>query len=630
MEKRRKSHRRKLFIQKNFFLLASVLLIFSSFFSLSAVIYAEGNQKQYIDVSSGEIEVNEEEKEVENGEGTVPSPLADLDHEEGVEEKSSKMIIDEAANEEEQGEEGFQIANRSSDEEVEQKGQIFSEQSFAVEGFQILDDPEFEDGDYKYIIGTDGNITITRYVGDDKDITIPSMIDGKAVTVVGEKAFMFKTLTNVTIPNSINIIGNHAFYGVGLESVNIESGVKTIGMAAFGENNLINVVLPDSVEMIGDYAFFNNELESVTISSSVKKIGDSSFAQNLLNKIIIPDNVEIIGEGAFAINKLKSITIPEGVKTIGAYAFGNNNLINVIIPKSVETIGDFAFILNDLENVTIYNSEVNFGEDVFMDQFDKENFTIKGYISSTAFEYATANRFKFVPINKIEVDGIPLPLEPNMVVDISLGSELLAKLMIPDSIFDENIEFVTLEIKSAKQAKATGLKAVGAVLDFIFRDENGDVLKVTGDFVLSLRVKDGVTDAAIYHEIGEDDWEKIGGEIENDYISAIVTNFSVYGVFQAQADIPEDPQNPKSPGTPSKPTAPEKPSDSSESVVEVDIERGESKTEVTVTGEVESDSSKSRTLPNTATIMFNISVVGSIILIIGLAMFIFTRRQKTA
>jgi hypothetical protein len=109
----------------------------------------------------------------------------------------------------------------------------------------------------------DGTVTITKYNGTDTVVEIPSTIDGKKVTVIGESAFYNKQLTAVTIPGSVTLIEDHAF----------------------SHNNLTNVTIPDAVTTIGESAFSNNKLTSVTIPGSVVTVGINAFTDNLLEQI---------------------------------------------------------------------------------------------------------------------------------------------------------------------------------------------------------------------------------------------------------------------------------------------------------------------------------------------------------
>ena len=115
--------------------------------------------------------------------------------------------------------------------------------------------------DFLYKIN-DSSITITKYIGTDKEITIPSLInidgEGVPVTTIGDEAFYnCASLTSVDIPSSVTTIGDRAFYNcISLTSINIPSSVTTIGNSAFIScTSLTSINIPSSVTTIGDYAF---------------------------------------------------------------------------------------------------------------------------------------------------------------------------------------------------------------------------------------------------------------------------------------------------------------------------------------------------------------------------------------
>jgi len=161
---------------------------------------------------------------------------------------------------------------------------------------------------------SDGSaVTITKYIGEDTEVVIPSTIDGLPVTKIGDFAFD-------------------------------------------GCNNLTSVIIPDSVTSIGNDAFvFCSNLTNVVIGNSVTSIGNAAFEFcNSLTSVVIPDSVNSIGGGAFdGCSSLTSVKIPDGVTSIGAGAFYNcSNLASVVIPDSVTSIGYGAFY--GCNSLTIY------------------------------------------------------------------------------------------------------------------------------------------------------------------------------------------------------------------------------------------------------------------------------------
>jgi len=207
------------------------------------------------------------------------------------------------------------------------------------------------------------SVTITGYEGINQKINIPPVIIELAVTSIGEGAFSEKKFTNVKIPDSVISIGEYAFAGNQLKSVNFGSRVTVFGDGAFYENQLTNISIPKSVTTIGSLSFYGNQLTSVTIANGVISIADYAFAGNKLKRITIPKSVtELSG---FNDNLLTSITIPNSVTIIGFNAFNGNKLTKVTIPDSVTYIDSQAFYGNQLKSVAIPDSVTAIGSGAF-------------------------------------------------------------------------------------------------------------------------------------------------------------------------------------------------------------------------------------------------------------------------
>ena len=234
-------------------------------------------------------------------------------------------------------------------------------------------------GEVKYAV-EGGYLTFDKKTGTvtdcDSSVTkanIPHTIKGATVTCIGNGAFGWcKSLTGVTIPDSVTSIGGSAFYGcTSLTSVTIPDSVTSIGGSAFGNcKSLTNMTIPDSVTLIGNGAFLGcTSLTSVTIPDSVTSIGERAFSEcTSLTSVTIPDSVTSIGEGAFYdCSSLTSVTIPDSVTLIGNGAFlGCTSLTSVTIPDSVTSIGERAFSeCTSLTSVTIPDSVTSIGNGAF-------------------------------------------------------------------------------------------------------------------------------------------------------------------------------------------------------------------------------------------------------------------------
>ena len=201
------------------------------------------------------------------------------------------------------------------------------------------DDDGYIYGDFRYYCDDDGNVLISKYVGDAENVVIPAEINGKKVTVISCGAFGWwcNNLTGVTIPDGVTEIRHGAFEDC---------------------RNLTDVKLPNSVTKIGDYAFnYYTSLTSITIPDSVIKIGKAAFWNcSGLTDVTIPNSVKVIGDYAFSdCENLKSVTIPNSVKEIGEGVFWNDTgLTTITIPNSVTIIGFGAFNgCTNLQNLLI-------------------------------------------------------------------------------------------------------------------------------------------------------------------------------------------------------------------------------------------------------------------------------------
>jgi len=66
-----------------------------------------------------------------------------------------------------------------------------------------------------------------------RDVVIPGTHEGLPVTAIGDRALMYRFITELTIPDSVKTIGEKAFYGNRFTSVTIPHSVKTIGANPF-------------------------------------------------------------------------------------------------------------------------------------------------------------------------------------------------------------------------------------------------------------------------------------------------------------------------------------------------------------------------------------------------------------
>ena len=261
---------------------------------------------------------------------------------------------------------------------------------------------------------------VREYNGTASTISIPSTVNGRSVTSIGDRVFSGCTgLTSITIPNSVTSIGGYAFYEcTGLTSVTIGNGVTSIGNNAFYNcSGLTSVTIPNGVTSIGNYAFSGcTGLTSVTIGNSVMSMGYYPFfGCSSLTSITVADGNTVYHSAGNCLIETASKTLILGcnnsiiptdgsVTSIGWYAFYYcSGLTSITIPDSVTSIGDSAFWgCIGLTSITIPDSVTSIGNSAFgecyklVEVYNKSSLTItkgsedNGYVGYYAKEIYTA------------------------------------------------------------------------------------------------------------------------------------------------------------------------------------------------------------------------------------------------
>ncbi len=278
---------------------------------------------------------------------------------------------------------------------------------------------------------SDHQVTISKYEGTEAEVIIPETmtVEGKEypVTTISSAAFQNnKTLTKVTLPDTLTTIGSFAFSGcTALTELTVPASVTNIGRYAFsgcsnltkvtyeGANTLLgtgampstaaatywwSVTVADGaatvtaysgtetevtvpayavvnnarypVTLVGTGAFMNNStLRKVVLSEGIKTLNSNSFKNCAnLEEVKFPSTLKnIYGSSFETCRKLGNVTFPEGLEYIGSLAFSKcTGLTEVTIPQSVTSIGRYAFsTCSKLATATIYNPNITLGSSVF-------------------------------------------------------------------------------------------------------------------------------------------------------------------------------------------------------------------------------------------------------------------------
>ena len=209
---------------------------------------------------------------------------------------------------------------------------------------------------------------------------------GTGLETIKEMAFSegYKGST-LTLPNSLVTIEKGGFsvnpsittinFGNSLKEIGAMTGVSGPYSGGFSQSSVTSITLPDSLEILGAYTFCGCQyLSSITLNNGLKMIGGSCFAKNnndfpatIITSITLPNSLEEIGGSAFRyVTTLTSITIPDGV-IVGASCFNNcSGLTSLTLGEGVSLKQNaFADCPNLTGTLNIRDNTKFLGEQVF-------------------------------------------------------------------------------------------------------------------------------------------------------------------------------------------------------------------------------------------------------------------------
>lgn len=189
------------------------------------------------------------------------------------------------------------------------------------------------------------------------------------LTKIGIIAFSNCKITSVTLPATVSVIENDAFFSSTLEDIVLDDGITTIGSGAFMYTNLESFIIGLNVSIIGEGAFANcEELKAVYVDEAnpyFVRYNECIYDATLRKLYYVPINS-------------KSITLADGVERIGAYSFSNNHAITTLeFPETLITIGEGGFAgCDNLQKISLPNSllEIESSAFCFCDNLKEINF----------------------------------------------------------------------------------------------------------------------------------------------------------------------------------------------------------------------------------------------------------------
>ena len=337
------------------------------------------------------------------------------------------------------------------------------------------------------------------------------MVEITNASTVSDYAFAnIKTLTNVTLANSVTTIGNSAFSGcIGLTSINLECVVSFGNSAFYGTSSLTEVDFSDNLTTIGSSAFYGSRISKIELPDSIVSVGSLAFASNSVlrtiiirkdgamlsyssdmmkgfnsyAKIYVPDGLltsyksnngwkalgvdkfyglSIVKSNGMAIsgNTLvqyfgtdESVTIPSSITNILPYSFYRNSFVRrIVIPGTITTITDHAFYgCDNLESIQMMRGTTKVSDYAFASNSKLNKVVLPNTLTSIG---------GYVFSGCSGITEISLPTGLKKIGDYAFENVQLKTVIVPNSV------------ESIGNGAFKGCPLVSITLPFVGKDRN--------------------------------------------------------------------------------------------------------------------------------------------------------------
>ncbi len=375
---------------------------------------------------------------------------------------------------------------------------------------------------------------ITKYVGKEKIIKIPEVIDGKVVTALGgldgAPAFQGISGARIKTPNSLTQISSDCFdscddlvltldtpkYYVGVKEnplaflsnafknckgVKMDMSMVKVGKFydnAFSGCSGIDITLPQSVDFLAPFAFGEEISPDNTMVYNGKTYDASEFDDLYRDANFSTDNVKTYRDSFFATYYLIGVS----PKTSGTFT----------VPEYIWYINDNAFVkCKDITNIVLHGNIKRISENAFKGYDGSVTYNGKTYPVSE-FDLATAVKEAFESKPLTDWDSVPYAPESDFEYEV-LGLFTTKEVSITKYIGSSKIIKIPETIEGLRVGTISGDLEYPAAFDSIpdleiMLPEDLTYLRNSFSSCNNARVYLSDTKGLIYSDYVEDLFEK--------------------------------------------------------------------------------------------------------------------------
>lgn len=270
-------------------------------------------------------------------------------------------------------------------------------------------------------------------------------VDGVLYTADGLKLMQYpcaKGEKSYAVPEGVEMIMDAAFAGgimdgkSALEEVTLPQSLKVIGSVAFIYANLREVTIPDGVDSIGEQAFYGcAELEKLTVGKGLRALGFDAFSYD-------GDDDDVVGGGEDEPHPDPGMMVMRKIMASGAKAAtSTGDKLTTVVWNAVRTIGSYdGYKYSCPFSRRGAMTDVTFGEEVehipaylLADQMELKRIRIPASVESigeSAFSYCTG-------LEEIRVEATEPPLLLDYPSYVFVGVDKSIPLIVPEGTVEK-------------------------------------------------------------------------------------------------------------------------------------------------------------------------------------------------
>jgi hypothetical protein len=391
-------------------------------------------------------------------------------------------------------------------------------------------------------------VSLSRAFEGSSALSQVTFLDDSMLSNIGMSSFKGTNLSAITIPSSVEQIGDYAFQdSAQLSQVNFEgdSQLYLIDYQVFKGTNLSTITIPASVTQIEPGAFDGmDSLSSIQVAdanTSYRSVAGVLFnldGNNSLYQLIkypqaktgssytIPSNVEMISFGAFKSTGLSFVDIPPSVNSIGENAFYDTELIAYNFCTSLDLTGTglvpqqkvcYKNWRTPLPAIT--NGGPKIGDRIYASAFERAlpRTLLQPEFRANLIEYPTPEEYVYRITTEENVPLRSVDHQPHMAYQ-SLSAEDQRQWYIDANFGGDDYRFTWKAFMCVNEAGNVQSKPTGITYSYVSR-EDGLLLDGSFSAAYNLMFEDAAGDYILNQEQGQTTRSIVGGQFGNETYS---------------------------------------------------------------------------------------------------------------